>query len=166
MNTSTETWTPAQPSETCGLCGGELATDESHFHSQCADQENARSDANDLGIVAKAPRYSDVSTVEGRLEAISVHDRPALSIWDMLTNDKIECLVNDAQLATGLTLLRKRVAVTGVVKYVNHVPKSVQVDSFDVLPEMESLPQPQNIRPINITNGLSSEEHVRRIRDA
>jgi molybdopterin-guanine dinucleotide biosynthesis protein len=116
-------------------------------------------------IVAKARHYLDYGTIEGRLEVISVHDHPSFSIWESLTNRRVECQVSEEQIPAIFALLGKRVAVTGRVRYRNHVPKSIQVESLRKLRDDTELPDLQDIGPVNITEGLSSEEHVRRIRN-
>jgi hypothetical protein len=117
-------------------------------------------------IISKARTYTDLSTIEGRLEVISVHEGFSCVVWETLTNQRIECLMDEESFREILKYLNQRVAVVGKLKYRNHVPKSMQVESITRLPEANELPQPKDIGPINITDGLSSEEHVRRMRDA
>jgi len=116
-------------------------------------------------IVSKARLYMDFGTIEGQLELISVHERESFSVWETYTNRRIDCLVNSEQFQTAKDLLGKRVAVTGRVKYRNHVPKSIQVESLSRLRDESELPDLKDIAPIDITGGLSSEEHVRRMRN-
>jgi hypothetical protein len=116
-------------------------------------------------IASKARLYIDFSTIEGRLEIVSVHDHLSFFIWETLTNHRIECFSTESQLIQATSLLQKRVAVTGRVHYRNHVPKSIDVESIRGLRDANELPQPKDIGPINITDGLSSEEHVRRLRN-
>jgi hypothetical protein len=117
-------------------------------------------------IASKARKYMDFSTIEGRLEIISVHVQPSFAIWEMLTNYRIECHGSEEHMAQAMSLLGKRVAVTGRVSYSNHKPKSIQVESMKGLREINELPQPKDIGPIDITGDLSSEEHIRRMRNA
>lgn len=115
---------------------------------------------------AKRRIYTDVATIEGNLEVISVRKRPSFFIWEILTNQKIECFTTDKQLDEIVALLRHkpRIAVTGRVHYRNDIPRSIDVESIRVLRDVNELPQPKDIGPINITEGVSSEEHVRRLR--
>lgn len=117
---------------------------------------------------SSARSYIDFSTIEGYLEVVSVHDGPSFFIWEVLTGQKIECRGNEREFDRSLQLLkqRPRIAVTGRVQYRNHIPKTIEVDSVAVLPDSKILPQPKDIGPIDLTNGLSSEEHVRRMRNA
>src|SRR5262245_20395614 len=117
-------------------------------------------------VVAKARHYHDVSTVEGTLEVVSVHDHPSFFVYETLTGNRVECFVAEDKLRTYATMLNKRVAVTGRVKYTNHVPRTVEVESIRALPGASESLRLEGIPPINITDGVPPEEHVRRLRDA
>jgi hypothetical protein len=116
-------------------------------------------------LVTKVRRYKDVLTLEGNLEMISVHDHLSFFMWETLTNYKIECFIGDELLNKCIELLKKRIAVSGEVSYRDHIPKSIKVESIRELRDKRQLPQPSTMKPINITDGLSSEDHVRRMRD-
>jgi hypothetical protein len=118
-------------------------------------------------IEAKARLYVDFSTIEGYLEVLSVRHRMSFYIWESHTDKKVECLVTDTLFDKALSLIkgRPRLAVTGRVHYRNHIPKTIDVDSIRVFPDISELPQPESIGPIDITDGLSSEDHVRRMRN-
>ena len=116
--------------------------------------------------VSKAIRiYNDYATVEGKLETISTHGGNFIVIWEVLTNNRVECAVTAELLEEAKNLLRKRVAVSGRARYRNGKPISLQVESIRVLRDASELPQPADIGVVNITDGVSSEEHVRRMRD-
>lgn len=117
-------------------------------------------------VKAKARLYVDFTTIEGQLELVSSHGRRSFAVWETLTNHKVECFGTDEHFAQALHLIEKRVAVVGRVSYRNHVPKSIQVETMKAMPGIGELPQPKDIGPINITDGVSSEEHVRRLRNA
>lgn len=118
-------------------------------------------------ISAKARLYVDYSTIEGRLEVVSVHEHNSFFVWETLTNNRIECLVSDDHMKDAPNLLGKRVAITGRVSYRNHIPKTIAVEGqIRVLRSAAELPQPSDIGPIDITESLSSEDHVRRLRNA
>jgi hypothetical protein len=118
-------------------------------------------------IVAKARIYLDYGTIEGKLEIVSVHEHKSFFIFEILTSYRIECIIaNEDHFQQAISLLGKRVAISGRVRYRNHKPTTVNVESIHPLRDISELPQPRDIGPIDITGGLSSEEHVRRIRDA
>jgi hypothetical protein len=119
-------------------------------------------------VVAKARVYVDHATIEGTLEALSVHGHESFSLWEAMAGNKVECYVTAELLkqAHALVLAKKRVAVTGLVRYRDHKPKSIEVESIRVLRGVDELPQSNAMRPIDITGDLSSEEHVWRMRNA
>ncbi len=119
-------------------------------------------------LVEKVRAYVDHATIEGTLEALSVHVHDNFSIWETLTGNKVECVATGDLLkkAHELVLAKKRVAVTGMVRYRDHKPKSIQVESIRVLRGADELPQPGTMPPIGITGDLPSEEHVWRMRNA
>ena len=92
--------------------------------------------------------YADLTTIEGRLEMVSVHGGRKFWIWEILTERRIECVISEEQFATVVAMLDKRVAVTGQVKYKNHVPMTISVQSIKAMRDMADLPQPKDIGPI------------------
>jgi hypothetical protein len=116
-------------------------------------------------IVEKARIYLDYGTLEGCLEEISVHVSPSFAIWESFTNNKIDCAITSDRVEEAKTLLGRRVAVSGRVRYRNHKPTLIQVENIRRLRDVGDL-QSRDIPPIDITGGLSSEEYVRRMRDA
>lgn len=117
-------------------------------------------------ISEKARRYSDRSTIEGRLEIVSVHEQRSFFVSETLTGRRIECFGNDAAFDQALAVVktRPRVEVTGLIHYRDHVPTSIEVEQMRVMPSMHDLPQPREIGPINLTDGVPSEEFVQRQR--
>lgn len=117
-------------------------------------------------VVDKARIYIDYGTIEGRLEEVSVHGGAHFAIWEVLTGYRIECAVTLERLEEAKALLGQRVAVSGRVRYRNHIPKSIQVENIRRLRDAKELPQLKDMPAIDITGGLSSEEYMRRMRDA
>jgi len=116
---------------------------------------------------SKARLYMDYSTIEGRLEAVSVHEQTTFSVWETLTNHRVECITDEAQVKEASHVLGQRVAVSGRVSFRNHIPKSIHVEGpIRVLRPSSELPQPNDIGPVDITGGLSSEDFVRKLRNA
>ncbi len=114
--------------------------------------------------------YWEETSIEGRLEVISAHNGTKISIWDVLTNTKVECLVTDAQLELAMGAFRKRVAVTGRAKITRKgKPVSIEVTSIRVLKEKDELPQAKDFAGagrVDITGGVDSAEYIRSLRDA
>lgn len=127
--------------------------------------------ANIDEIATKARKYKDVGTVEGRLEEISVHGAPEASpqirIWDPipLPGRAVKCVINQDRLPEVKDLLGQRVSVSGLIKYENHKPTSIDVQSIRRLRTHDELPQIESMDPIDITGDLTTEEHIRRLRD-
>ena len=118
-------------------------------------------------LAQKARLYVDFTSIEGRLEVVSVHDGKSISVWETLTNRRIECRMLEEHFQAAQSLLGHRVRVTGRVSYRNHVPTLIRVEEpVQRLRTVAELPQPKDIGPIDITGDLTSEEHVRRMRDA
>jgi hypothetical protein len=116
--------------------------------------------------VEKTRTYLDYGTLEGRLEEISVHGGARIAIWETLTNYKIDCDIPNEALDRIKDLLGKRVAVSGRIRYRNHRPKLITMESIRRLRDKDELPQPENMPPIDITDGEDPAEYVRRMRDA
>ena len=57
-------------------------------------------------------------------------------------------------------------AVSGRLRYRNNKPVLMHVESIRILRNTEELPQAKDIGPLDLTNGMSSEDYVRRLRDA
>lgn len=117
----------------------------------------------------QAAHYWEETSIEGRLEAISAHNGTRISIWDVLSNTKVECLVSEAQLEQAKSAFRRRVAVSGKAKVSRKgKPLSIEVDSIRVLKETDELPQPKSfagLSRVDITGGVDSAEYIRGLRD-
>jgi len=117
-------------------------------------------------IVAKVRRYADFSTIDGKLLEVSMHDGLSFAVWDVLSQRRIQCVVTTDQFNQWQGLIGKRVAVTGSVSYSNHIPRKIVVEEIRTLRDAGLLPQPKDIGPINITDGMASEEYLRVLRNA
>lgn len=119
-------------------------------------------------ISEKARVYIEYTTIEGRLEEISIRHTDHVNVWETLTNSRIECRVTAEQMEEAWKAIRARVprvAIAGRLRYRNNRPTLMLVESIRVLRTAAELPQPQDIGPIDITGGVSSEEYIRRLRD-
>ena len=119
-------------------------------------------------ILAREPKgYYDITTFEGKLEIINTHGKNSVFIWEPVTDNRIECLLeNEEQLQQAKDYLRKRVAIHGKAKYNRKgKPVSMEVSTIRPLRDSSELPQPGSIGRINITNGMSSEDYIRSLRD-
>lgn len=127
------------------------------------------SDAN-LAVkiqVIQSEEYNDISTLEGTLEAVSVHGRdPRFSIYDSVTHQPIRCFFLEADLSRVKEYLPGRVTVTGRVYY-NKLkqPTRIRVHEFERIESDSELPDLEDLGGINLTDGLGAAEHIRRLRD-
>jgi len=117
-------------------------------------------------VIERVRRYTDYGTIEGELQTVSVRGREHFLIYETFTDNKVTCSVTQEQFQQWMHLLGKRVAITGPIRYQNHKPQTVNVEEVRVLRSSSELPQLADIPPIDITSGLSSEDYVRRMRDA
>ncbi len=111
-------------------------------------------------------------TIRGRLEFLNVHDDannfriyPAVG-----PRRKVVCKFSSENEEKALRAVKKTVAVTGLLYYKEHAyfPHTVNVTDIDILSPDSELPKLSDLRGIapNITDGMKSEEYVRRLRDA
>ncbi|HLN30460.1 MAG TPA: OB-fold nucleic acid binding domain-containing protein [Gemmataceae bacterium] len=117
-------------------------------------------------VIETARRYIDYGTIEGQLQTVSVRGTQHFFTYETFTDNKVMCSVTPEQFQQWMSLLGKRVAVTGRIRYRNHQPQGINVENIRVLRDSSELPQLAEIPPIDITSGLPAEEYVRRMRDA
>jgi hypothetical protein len=124
-------------------------------------------------IVGSRQRWYYVKTqLDGRIEELSIHGHaPAFCIYDAITDQPIRCFfkTDDISQVADLIKRRARLRVMGEAKYnQKHRPVSIDVESFEVLPEQADLPQLSDLHDahIDITSGRDSVDFVRELRDA
>lgn len=116
-------------------------------------------------VEAKAASHYEHGTIEGSLEMISKRRRDHFVIWEVLTNNRVECNVTTELFQQAKEHLGERVAVSGRIRSAFGKPKSIQVESIAALRKQKTLRPLDQYGPINITGGLSSEAYVRGLRD-
>jgi hypothetical protein len=117
-------------------------------------------------VMGRTPSYREVSSVDGRLDLISVRGAPHFSIQEHGTNTRIRCTFPEEMFDKVKAALGQRVVVEGTVRYSRDgTPKAIaNVRTLWVRPEqyrpvvdlMGSLP--------DLTQGVNAGEYVRRIR--
>jgi hypothetical protein len=107
-----------------------------------------------------------VSTVEGRLERISIHKRNVTTLWDPVTMQAIECRFAEDRMAAVKQAFGRRVQISGPVRY-NALgqPQSVQLEHLRIMRDQNELPQARDLEGISITGGMDPTEYLRRTRD-
>jgi hypothetical protein len=113
--------------------------------------------------------YTALGSVEGRLEAISVHGKPSFGVYDFVEGRRISCEFPSEMLERVKDALGRRVLVFGRVRFnESDKPTSVrEIEELRVLRGKDDLPQPEDIVGIapDITGDVDSVEHLRRLSD-
>src|SRR5262249_45205330 len=117
---------------------------------------------NAAKLIAHAKVNYEEGTIEGRLDALSIHSQPVVSVWETMTDIRVNCVVNKEQLADAMTNLGRRVSVSGRIRCRNGKPTDIHVDpnGIRVFREKADLPDPSNMAPIDITSGVPSEDYI------
>lgn len=94
--------------------------------------------------------YKDVGTIDGRLLAIQESGATLkIKIKDPLYKRAIDCTLPEDMIAEALSTFRKRVEVTGLIKYRrNGQPVSISVDTIHTMPDDDDLPSAEDVRGI------------------
>lgn len=114
-------------------------------------------------------RRSSIGSVEGKLEAISIHRSPTFVVYQALTNKAVRCLFDgsDVMMETVKNILGKRVMVSGLVNWnIKSEPVRVDVEDIRVLGD-ESLPTTSELSGSHpdIADGMTTDEYIRSIRE-
>lgn len=113
-------------------------------------------------LVLIVDEHYEWTTIDGRLEAVLAHDKRTFRVYDRLTGDAVECHFKNEQKEDVRRGLYGRVQVTGRATYRAGKPQFISVEKLMVLDgglAYDDLPK------IDMTRGVSSEEHVRKVRD-
>lgn len=124
--------------------------------------------ANVDSVLGQHSGYCDEAAVDGQLDTISVHGSPQFVIFDAITDRGVKCYFPDDQIGSVVDLLKNRVRVYGTARFnKNDEVVSVEVDSFERLPEQDECPTIKDLHAaqINITGGEDAADYVRRLRD-
>ncbi|MBL8236832.1 MAG: hypothetical protein JNM66_05405 [Bryobacterales bacterium] len=109
-----------------------------------------------------------VGSVEGRLEAISIHGSKKFVIYHSVSNKAVNCLFDQQRIMDKVLLtLGGRVVVFGeVFSNAKGEPVRVAVSDFDLIDVAGRLPSVSEIAGSdpNFTGSLSTEEYIRSIR--
>lgn len=106
-----------------------------------------------------------IGSVEGKLEAISIHKSKKFVVYDALTKKAITCEFADKMLDTVKDALGHRVLVSGMVHWnAKSEPKRVDADNIRLLGQ--HLPSTSDLSGAypDITEGMTVEEYIRSIR--
>ena len=116
-------------------------------------------------VVEESSVYSsEVTTIEGRLDTISVHKGNKFHVYDVTTDRKVECLFPDLLFQRARDSLRRRIMVTGEVHYTPAgAPEKINVEDIEVFPDESEWPDTEVIPPIRLPHGVSADEFVQKV---
>jgi hypothetical protein len=133
--------------------------------------ESVELTANAAGYVAELlpVRYTIIGSVEGRLEAISIHEKePRCTVYRDFTNQAVTCLFPRDMLNEVKDGLGKRVVAMGEVDMNGrHEPVTVHLERLRILDNEEELPGIGDIGGTDprFTGGIESSAYMRSMRD-
>lgn len=137
-----------------------MRTEEKRFPVRIIDKQHVVSVSRKVFTNASALldwKYEDLGTVEGALEAVSVHGHYEFRIYEPVWSRSVKCLINEEKLEDALSLFRHRVEVRGLIRYTNAgLPISIKVEDITELPSPTDLPSYKEMRGI-----LSDQSDVR-----
>lgn len=109
-------------------------------------------------------------SVDGRLEAINVHDGAnVFYIYPVIGPTRVKCLFPSEVRETAVAAVDREARVSGTLKYKAYAqhPYEIEVEELEPLPFEDELPTLASLRGISpdATGGLPSEKFVRQLRD-
>lgn len=106
-----------------------------------------------------------LGSLEGRLEALTVHDSIAFSIYDSTTNRRIFCGCSRETLNAAIKHFDKRVSVSGEIRFnARGEATSMKVDEVHPL-GTGPLPQAKDIRGLFANHKIDSDEWSEFVRE-
>ena len=111
------------------------------------------------------PASVALGSLEGRLEALTVHDAIAFSIYDSITNRRIMCRCNRETLDLAMKHFEKRVSVSGEIRFnARGEATSMKVDEVRPL-RTGPLPQAKDIRGLFSDYQIDGDEWSKFVRE-
>lgn len=144
---------------------------EKNGDEDCATVVEVSAGINRAIDTLPSPEVKAIGVVEGRLEYVDIHgSRNLFRIHPAIGPDKIICSFPSDKIEKARQAINRKTRVCGELTYPagSNFPKSVKVETIELLPEDDELPSLKDLRGIapDITGDLSSEEFVRMLRDA
>lgn len=113
----------------------------------------------------RRPSPREYGSVEGTLEALTIHGQDAFSVYDAITGKRIECVCDRETLERATEHLGKRVLVSGEIRHPGDgESKKVIVESFQLL-GVGPLPQAEDVRGMFADDPVDIEEWSRYVRE-
>jgi hypothetical protein len=104
--------------------------------------------------------HTELGTIEGNLESISIHKERVFAIWEVFSNIRVECRFLADQLEEAKEALSQRVAVTGTIRYDRRGrPVSIShITRIRVLRPQNELPQARDLEGVPVLAGGPEDE--------
>lgn len=113
----------------------------------------------------RRPSPLEYGSVEGTLEALTIHGQDAFSVYDAITGKRIECVCDRETLERAAEHLGKRVLVRGEIRRPGDgESKKVIVEGFRLL-GIGPLPQTEDVRGMFADDPVDIEEWSRYVRE-
>jgi hypothetical protein len=132
------------------------------------DLDSTSPDPSLAGITATAEQFEDIGSLYGVIELIGSNPRSYFILRERTTGQPIPVYFTDVHQPLVLEGYRRRVEVTGRVRYeARGMPISVDdIASLDLLPDRDDLPPPETFIGTlpDLTGGLTLDEYLDRIR--
>ena len=95
------------------------------------------------------PKITNVGTVVGKLEGLTIHGRKVFFVYEQLTNRRVRCFFPDSMLPNALAGFGGRIAVYGTIRSRATGEKlSVDVEEIESYPPDSALPTAEDVRGI------------------
>jgi hypothetical protein len=119
-----------------------------------------------INVQAILEHLEFIGSVEGPLELLSGREGepPYFRVRDVVSGAGVRCFFSEQMLEQALRWFRKRVIVSGLIQCDSSgKPRIIHIDNMELVPTMEELPQPEDVRGImkGQTGGLPSERYVK-----
>lgn len=94
------------------------------------------------------PDSSALGSITGRLEAISLHHESKFTLYPPVEGEEVDCVFQRADLKKVLQAIDHNVTVYGTLHFskAKSFPIRVEVDTWEVMPETDSLPTLLDLR--------------------
>lgn len=110
--------------------------------------------------------YDELSTFEGKLEAVSIHGKRVFYVWDTF-DGRISCRFGESELDKVVGLFGHRVSVYGRTRFSQlGKPLSIQVEEIEDVEGTRQPFDPRQFSAVDITGGVDAVAFVRELRDA
>ena len=124
--------------------------------------------AEHLNAALQERRHS-IGSLIGRLDTISVHQRPLAGLWHERSGERVQVIFDQAQTDQVTAALGKRVEVAGrITRTLDDRLVDIRMRSVEVLPDIGEGPRLTDLAGLDpdFTGGIDPEEYLREIRGA